>query len=205
MREQWMWTRLRAASKIGLALFRKAADFRISRTPDLSRADLSHRILLQVRGMSLVRTILCRIPAEEQKVPIRRRLLPAAERRALMSVVPKTPSGGGEAHSYEPSARDAGAASGGSGGEPRTVTQNTIINQPPSYTPAQRIEVINDQSSGTPASGTPQTPSSPEYAPRSEGRQRDDGSRNGGGGPKPEEQGKGKKPPRVGPLRDKRK
>lgn len=117
----------------------------------------------------------------------------------------ETPSGGGEAHSYEPSARDAGAASGGSGGEPRTVTQNTIINQPPSYTPAQRIEVINDQSSGTPASGTPQTPSSPESAPRSEGRQRDDGSRNGGGGPKPEEQGKGKKPPRVGPLRDKRK
>lgn len=117
----------------------------------------------------------------------------------------ETPSGGGEAHSYEPSARDAGAASGGSGGEPRTVTQNTIINQPPSYTSAQRIEVINDQSSGTPASGTPQTPSSPESAPRSEGRQRDDGSRNGGGGPKPEEQGKGKKPPRVGPLRDKRK
>ena len=90
MREQWMWTRLRAASKIGLALFRKAADFRISRTPDLSRADLSHRILLQVRGMSLVRTILCRIPAEEQKVPILTRLLPAAERRALMSAVPKT-------------------------------------------------------------------------------------------------------------------
>lgn len=117
----------------------------------------------------------------------------------------ETPSGGGEAHSYEPPARDAGAASGGSGGEPRTVTQNTIINQPPSYTPTQRIEVINDQSSGTPASGTPQTPSSPESAPRSEGRQRDDGSRNGGGGPKPEEQSKGKKPPRVGPLRDKRK
>lgn len=117
----------------------------------------------------------------------------------------ETPSGGGEAHSYEPPARDAGAASGGSDGEPRTVTQNTIINQPPSYTPTQRIEVINDQSSGTPASGTPQTPSSPESAPRSEGRQRDDGSRNGGGGPKPEEQGKGKKPPRVGPLRDKRK
>ena len=45
----------------------------------------------------------------------------------------------------------------------------------------------------------------PESAPRSEGRQRDDGSRNGGGGPKPEEQSKGKKPPRVGPLRDKRK
>ena len=40
---------------------------------------------------------------------------------------------------------------------------------------------------------------------RSEGRQRDDGSRNGGGGPKPEEQGKGKKPPRVGPLRNKQK
>lgn len=117
----------------------------------------------------------------------------------------ETPSGGGEVHSYEPPARDAGAASGGSDGEPRTVTQNTIINQPPSYTPTQRIEVINDQSSGTPASGTPQTPSSPESAPRSEGRQRDDGSRNGGGGPKPEEQGKGKKPPRVGPLRDKRK
>lgn len=117
----------------------------------------------------------------------------------------ETPSGGGEAHSYEPPARDAGAASGGSDGEPRTVTQNTIINQPPSYTPTQRIEVINDQSSGTPASGTPQTPSSPESAPRSEGRQRDDGSRNGGGGHKPEEQGKGKKPPRVGPLRDKRK
>ena len=112
----------------------------------------------------------------------------------------ETPSGGGEAHSYEPPTRDAGGASGGSGGEPRTVTQNTIINQPPSYTPAQRIEVINDQSSST-----PQTPSSPESAPRSEGRQRDDGSRNGGGGPKPEEQGKGKKPPRVGPLRDKRK
>lgn len=117
----------------------------------------------------------------------------------------ETPSGGGEAHSYEPPARDAGAASGGSDGEPRTVTQNTIINQPPSYTPTQRIEVINDQSSGTPASGTPQTPSSPESAPRSEGRQRDDGSRNGGGGPKPEEQGKGKKPPRVGPLRNKQK
>ena len=83
-------TRLRAASKIGLALFRKAADFRISRTPDLSRADLSHRILLQVRGMSLIRTILCRIPAEEQKVPVLTRLLPAVERRTLMSVVPKT-------------------------------------------------------------------------------------------------------------------
>lgn len=117
----------------------------------------------------------------------------------------ETPSGGGEARSYEPPARDAGGASGGSDGEPRTVTQNTIINQPPSYTPAQRIEVINNQSSGTPASGTPQTPSSPESAPRSEGRQRDDGSRNGGGGPKPEEQGKGKKPPRVGPLRNKQK
>lgn len=90
MREQWMWTRLRAASKIGLALFRRAADFRISRTPDLSRADLSHRILPQVRGMSRVRTILCRMPAEEQKVPALTRLLPAAERRALMSVVPKT-------------------------------------------------------------------------------------------------------------------